>query len=89
MGVVPKHSQASLYPSVVVTLALLFSLKGVSNRAFYRWLECDYRHLFSHLPDRTRLFRLFNIHNPWTDCFVDKPLYPTAEAGGFYGLLNI
>jgi hypothetical protein len=31
-----KHSQASLYPSEVVTLAILFALKGVGNRAFYR-----------------------------------------------------
>ncbi len=33
-----KHSQADLHPSEVVTLALLFALKGVGNRAFYRWL---------------------------------------------------
>ena len=33
---VSKHSQANLYPSEVVTLALLFVLKGVGNRAFYR-----------------------------------------------------
>jgi hypothetical protein len=59
MGHLPKHSQASLYPSEVVTLALLFALKGVGNRAFYRWLARDYRHLFPHLPERTRLFRLF------------------------------
>ena len=35
---VEKQSQDSLYPSEVVTLALLFALKGVSSRAFYRWL---------------------------------------------------
>jgi hypothetical protein len=33
---VAKHTQAKLYPSEVVTLALLFALKGVGNRAFYR-----------------------------------------------------
>jgi hypothetical protein len=33
-----KHPQANLYPSKVVTLAILFALKGVGNRAFYRWL---------------------------------------------------
>ena len=31
MGIVPKHSQASLYPSEVVTLAFLFTLKGGSD----------------------------------------------------------
>ncbi len=33
---VGKHSQASLYPSEVVTLGILFALKGSGNRAFYR-----------------------------------------------------
>lgn len=36
-----KRSQAKLYPSEVVTIANLFALKGVGNRAFYRWLEQD------------------------------------------------
>ena len=36
-----KHVQANLSPSEVVTLAILFALKGVGNRAFYRWLERD------------------------------------------------
>jgi hypothetical protein len=59
-----------LYPSEVVTLALLFALKGVGNRPFYRWLRRDYRSLFPRLPERTRLFRLFNGHWPWTRRFL-------------------
>lgn len=55
---VRKHAQAVLWPSEVVTLGLLHALKGVGNRAFYRWLTRDYRALFPHLPERTRLFRL-------------------------------
>src|SRR5262249_25209562 len=35
---VPKHPEARLWPSEVVTLGLLHALKGVGNRAFYRWL---------------------------------------------------
>jgi hypothetical protein len=31
-----KHPQAQLWPSKVVTLAILHALKGVGNRAFYR-----------------------------------------------------
>src|SRR5262245_27571770 len=58
----PKHSQASLYPSEVVTLALLYALSGKGQRAFWRWLSRDYRALFPELPERTRLFRLFNSH---------------------------
>jgi hypothetical protein len=65
-----KHPQAVLHPSEVVTLALLFSLKGVGNRAFYRWLKRNYLHLFPRLPERTRLFRLFNSHRKWIDCFM-------------------
>jgi hypothetical protein len=68
-----KHSQASLYPSEVVTIAILFALKGVGNRAFYRWLERDYRQLFPQLPVRTRLFRLFNTHRHWTQRFMADP----------------
>ena len=68
-----KHPQANLYPSEVVTLALLFALKGSGNRAFYRWLERDYKSLFPQLPDRTRLFRLFNSHRCWIDQFMAEP----------------
>lgn len=70
MGDTPKHSQANLHPSEVVTLALLFALKGVGNRAFYRWVIRDYGHLFPQLPDRTRLFRLFNSHR---QCAAQPP----------------
>jgi hypothetical protein len=70
---IAKHSQASLYPSEVVTLALLFALKGVGNRAYYRWLTRDWRGLFPRLPDRTRLFRLFNTHRDWTELFMAEP----------------
>ncbi len=70
---VPKHSQSSLYPSEVVTLGLLFAIKGVGNRAFYRWIERDYLSLFPLLPERTRLFRLFATHHEWTDRFLAAP----------------
>lgn len=66
---VAKHPQASLYPSEIVTLAVLFALKGVGDRAFYRWLVRDWRPLFPKLPERTRLFRLFKAHQGWTKRF--------------------
>jgi hypothetical protein len=69
----PKHSQASLYPSEVVTLGLLFAIKGVGNRAFYRFLKRDCLPLFPNLPERTRLFRLFAAHAQWTDRFLAEP----------------
>ena len=42
-----KHPQACLWPSEVVTLAVLQALKGVGNRAFYRWVVRDYSALIS------------------------------------------
>lgn len=69
----PKHSQAKLYPSEIVTLGVLFALKGVGNRQFYRWLKRDYLPLFPHLPERTRLFRLLATHQNWTNTFLVTP----------------
>ncbi len=68
-----KHNQSSLHPSEVVALALLFAIKGVGNRAFYRWIERDYLPLFPKLPDRTRLFRLFATHQKWSTHFMAEP----------------
>ena len=68
-----KHTQAKLYLSEVITLALLFALKGVGNRAFYRWIESNYPDLFPHLPQRIRSFRLFNSHRHLTAIFMAAP----------------
>jgi hypothetical protein len=73
MTPVPKHAQARLWPSEVVTLGVLFALKGVGNRAFYRWVSRDWRRLFPALPERTRLFRLFATHRAWTDECLAAP----------------
>src|SRR6266581_5798373 len=69
----PKHPEAHLWPSEVVTLGLLHALKGVGNRPFYRWLTRDYRPLFPRLPERTRLFRLLTTHQAWTQVFLAVP----------------
>lgn len=68
-----KDSQAKLYPSEVVTLGLLYSLKGCGQRAFWRWLKRDYQRLFPNLPHRTRLFRLFNSHQNHVAAFLAEP----------------
>lgn len=73
IGHLPKHSQAKLYPSELVTLALLHALKGAGQRPFYRWLCRDYRHLFPKLPCRTRLFRLFVAHHDLAHRFFADP----------------
>jgi len=53
-------------------LGLLHALKGVGNRAFYRWLTRDSRALFPRLPERTRLFRLLKTHQDWTTAFFGR-----------------
>ena len=69
-----KHPLANLWPSEIVTVVgLLFALKGIGNRAFYRWLTRDWRKLFPALPERTRLFRLLATHRTWTDEFLATP----------------
>ena len=72
-----KHSQGKLYASEIVTLALLYALKGAQSaprqRAFWRWLVRDYRLLFPHLPHRTRLFGLFNTHQHLINEFLAEP----------------
>ncbi len=68
-----KHAQALLYPSEVVTLGMLFALKGVGNRAFYRWLQANFADFFPHLPERTRLFRLLAAHQDQAQHFLAKP----------------
>jgi hypothetical protein len=73
VGDIPKHAQAGLYPSEMVTLGMLFALKGVGERAFYRWVKRDLGHWFPHLPERTRLFRLFTAHRDWTNRFLADP----------------
>jgi len=70
---IPKHMQAELYPSEVGTRAILFAIKGVGNRACYRWLERDFTSLFPRLPERSRLFRLFVTHREWAARFLAAP----------------
>src|SRR5262247_2213006 len=70
---IPKHPEAHLWPSEVVTLGLLHALKGGGNRPFYRWLTRDYRPLFPQLPERTRLFRLLKTHQDWARAFLAAP----------------
>ena len=73
MAEVPKHPQAELFPSELVTIGLLFALKGTGPRRFYRWLDANYRAYFPRLPERSRLFRLLTAHVDWTEYFLAQP----------------
>ena len=83
LGDIPKHPQAGLYPSELVTVGMLFGLKGVGERAFYRWLTRDLGQWFPALPERTRLFRLFRTHRAWTERFLaEASLLGVADTYG-------
>ena len=75
---VAKHPQCELYPSEIVTLGALFTLKGGRFRHFYRWLKREYSHLFTRLPSRTRLQRLLSTRRAWADRFLRAPTFFTV-----------
>jgi len=67
-----KSKHAKLHPSEVVTLCLLFCLKGISARRFYTWANANLRPLFPALPERTRLFRLFEKNWKLAERFLEQ-----------------
>ncbi len=75
-----RHPQARLYPCELVTIGILFSLKGGYFRAFYRWLKRDYGNWFGDgtLPERTRLQRLLKTHQDGCDLFLAEPSFFTV-----------
>lgn len=78
MPPIKKHPQSKLYPSELITIGILFTLKGGHFRAFYRWLKRDYEALFNGLPDRTRLMRLLKTHHRWYVWFLEDPTFFTV-----------
>jgi hypothetical protein len=72
-----RHSQAKLYPSELVTIGILFSLKGGFFSTFYRWLKRDYGTWFGDgsLPERTRLQRLLKTHKDWCQLLMANPTF--------------
>lgn len=76
----PRHPQAKLYPSELVTIGVLFALKGGHFRAFYRWLKRDYGTWFGDgtLPERSRLQRLLQTHQEWCNTLLAQPTFFTV-----------
>ena len=62
IGPVKKRSDAHLHDSEIVTIGLVFAQKGGRYRAFYRWLNANYRALFPKLPDVTRLSSMADLY---------------------------
>ena len=73
-----KYPQAKLYASELVTIGILFALKGGSFRAFYRWLKRDYDALFAGLPERSRLLRLLKTQQAWCEHLLARPSFFTV-----------
>jgi hypothetical protein len=80
---VPKHPQAKLYPSELVTIGLLFALKGGYFRSFCRWLQREFADLFGELPERTRLQRSLQGQQHWCQRFLASPtLFTVIDSYG-------
>jgi hypothetical protein len=79
---VNKRSDAHLYASEIVTIGLLFSLKGGKFRPFYRWLSANYDFLFPKLPERIRLQRLLRDYSEFTEDFLEQPSFFTTWEDG-------
>jgi hypothetical protein len=75
---VKPHRNAKLHPSEVVTIGLLYALKGHGYRAFYRWLDHNWKAFFPALPDKTRLHRLLATYQHLTDAFLAEPTFFTV-----------
>ncbi len=73
LGKLPKERNARLYPSEVVTIGILFALKGGHFRAFYRWLKRDWDGLFGGLPDGTALLRQLRRYQVRADQLLADP----------------
>ena len=57
----------------LVTIGLLYAIKGVGTRAFYRWLHNNYEDMFPNLPHRTRHFYRLRTHHQWVELFLAPP----------------
>jgi hypothetical protein len=69
---VKKHPQAKMHPSELVTLGIVFALKGVGSRAYYRWMSRNFGDLFPNLLERTRFFPCFETTESMGKVFHGK-----------------
>ncbi len=77
---IPKHPQAEVYPSEVVTIGILFARNGGFVRACSRWLKRYDGDWFGDgtLPERTRFQRLLKTHHDWCDLLLADPTFFTV-----------
>ncbi len=75
---VKKRADARLYPSEVVTIGLMFALKGGKYRPFYRWLAANLGTWFPRLPEQSRLLRLLRDYSHYAERFLKDPSFFTV-----------
>ncbi len=77
---IPKHPQAKVYPSELVTIGILFARNGGFVRACSRWRNRDDGDWFGDgtLPERTRFQRLRTTHHDWCDARLADPTFFTV-----------
>lgn len=73
LGPLARHPQEKLALSELLTLGLLFALKGIGKRAFYRWVKDNWLHFFPDLPERTRFFRRLTTQARLTKTLLAEP----------------
>jgi hypothetical protein len=78
LGPVNKRLDAHLCPSEIVTIGLLFVLKGGHFRAFESLLNKNYCAWFPHLPERTHLQRLLRDCAEQAFAFLADPTFFTV-----------
>ena len=84
MPMIQKHRQAKLYPSEVVTIGILFALKGGHFRAFYRWLKRGLR-----IDARTENNAgVFYTHRARFNTLVREGREDSREAAALFYYLN-
>lgn len=83
IGAVKKRSDARLHDSEIVTIGMVFALRGGQFRPFYRWFLANYRSLFPNIPHLTRLLRLLRRCAAYADEFLSTPsLFTIADTYG-------
>jgi hypothetical protein len=77
MGDVRQHRQAKLWPSEVVTIGIMFALKGGILPCLLPMAAARICPLFAVWPERTRLQRLLLRHQVWCDQLLAEPSFFT------------
>src|SRR5215831_7751709 len=70
---IPKHPEAHLWPSEVVHPGAPAYAQRRGQPALLLLVDARLSSIISHLPERTRLFRLFRTHQDWTRVFLAAP----------------